>query len=435
MASARTARPHSSYHVFRPNRAAPGIDPKRFVVRGFLALATFFGLVVVGALLVALSPTLSRSLTAFFIGSQKGAIPWNGTDPVNMVIAGLDVRPGDSANGRTDSLMVASVDPRNGSIRMLSIPRDLWVNIPGYGPDRINDAYAIGGTNLLIQTVEGVVNMPIRYYTIIKFTGFQKVIDALGGVTIDVPKTIWDPTYPAFKGFGYAPLYLKRGVHHMSGALALKYVRERHAFALGDLERNIAQQQLLSALKSQVLTPHTLFNLPVILSALRDAVSTNFPFDDLTYLFRVAMTASSEHRYLNYNDGAVSNWVTPGGADVLLPNWPRIHWIARQTFRNNRLGSAPVAVLNGSGTSGEAGALAHWLRASGFRVTTVANADRPNYAHSETILNTSSSGGGGFVARMLADQMRTRVNALSVSGISAPVVVIVGQDWNSPIQS
>jgi len=399
-----------------------------------MAVVVFFGLLVAAALLIALSPTLSRSVTAFFVAPQRGAIPWNGTDPVNMVIAGVDLRTGQTADPHTDTLMAVSINPKSGTIRMLSIPRDLWVTIPGYGQDRINDAYADGGTKLLIQTVEGVANLPIRYYAIINFAGFEKVINALGGVTIDVKRTIRDPTYPAFTGYGYAPLYIRKGVHHMNGALALKYVRTRHDDPLGDLGRNQRQQQLLSAMKAQVLTPNTLFNLPLILSSLRAAVSTNFPYDDLTYLFRTAMTAHTVHHFLNYANNSVSNYVTPGGADVLLPNWPRIHWIARRTFRNPDLASASVAVLNGSGVTGEAGNLAGWLRASGYRVTTIGDASSSSYAHTEVVRNTSV-GGGDFVARMLADQLQTSVSSRAVPSSNASVVVIVGQDWTSPVQS
>jgi hypothetical protein len=164
------------------------------------------------------------------------------------------------------------------------------------------------------------------------------------------------------------------------------------------------------------------------------AVTTNFPYDDLTWLFKVAMTSSSEHRYLNYNNGAVSNYVTAGGADVLLPNWPKIHWIAHNTFANPELASSSVTVLNGSGITGQAGQLAHWLRASGYQVSSVGDADRENYPHTVVIQN-SNVGGGDFVARMLRDQLQARVETRSMPAIRSPLVVIVGQDWTSPVQS
>jgi LCP family protein required for cell wall assembly len=398
-------------------------------------VALFLVLLVIAALLVAMSPTLSRSLTALFVPTQSGAIPWNGTDPVNIVMVGLDQRTNEFPH--TDTMIVASIDPKTDSIRMLSIPRDLWVNIPNYYADRINDAYGFGGTPLLIKTAEGVVNIPIRYYAVINFKGFEKVIDALGGVTINVKYTINDPTFPAPVGNGYAPLYIKAGVHHMDGRLALDFVRTRHQDPLGDLGRNQRQQQLLFALKQQALQPSTLFKIPTVLDALGHAVKTNFPYSDLTYLARVVATAPKSHTKhlgLNYSNNTVSNFTTAGGAEVLLPNWPAIHSISRHLFYDPRLKSAQVEVLNGTGTPGEADSLGQWMRQSGFKVPSVGNADNPNYQHTEVIRNASVDG-GDYVARMAADLLQVKVTSRSVPGSHYPVVVIVGADWTNPSQS
>jgi len=395
----------------------------------------FFVLLVIAALLVAMSPTLSRSLTAFFVPSQSGAIPWNGTDPVNIVMVGLDQRTTEFPH--TDTMLVVSIDPKTDSVRMLSVPRDLWVNIPNYYADRINDAYGFGGTRLLIKTAEGVVNIPIRYYAVINFKGFEKVIDALGGVTIDVKQTINDPTFPAPIGNGYAPLYIKAGVHHMNGRLALDFVRTRHDDKLGDLGRNQRQQQLLLALKQQALQPATLFKIPTVLDALGHAVKTNFPYADLTYLARIVATAPKSHTRhlgLNYSNNAVSNFTTSAGAEVLLPNWPVIHSISRHLFYDPRLKSARVEVLNGTGTPGQAAALGQWMRQSGFKVPSVGNAGSSNYQHTEVIQNASVDG-GAYVARMAADLLQVKVMQRSVPGSNYPVVVIVGADWTDPAQS
>lgn len=420
--------------MFATDSVETRIDVRALLVRFTLGVASFLVLVVVAAVLIALSPTLSRSFTSFFISSQPNAIPWNGTDPVNIVIAGIDDRVGQTQDPHTDTLMVASINPQSGEMRMLSVPRDLWVTIPGFGYDRINDAYEDGGSKLLIQTLEGVANLPIRYYAIIKFTGFQKVVDAVGGVNICVKLAINDPKYPAFTGYGFNPLHIRAGCQHMSGQLALKYVRTRHDDPLGDLGRNQRQQQLLQALKHQVVQPTTLFNLPTLLSALRAAVKTNFPYTDLTYLGRVIMTAHTQHRFLNYNNNTVSNYVTSGGADVLLPNWRRIHWIAHQAFHDPGLAASSVEVLNGSGVTGQATALGQWLKACGYQVSSVGNADRSDYIHTQVIRN-STTGSSDYVARMLGTQLQAPVYSSPLGGSSAPIVVIVGQNWNDPAQS
>ncbi len=436
MTATQTRAPTSSYHLFTGASGASAITVRSLLTRLLMLVLSFFALLIVATLLVAFSPTLSRSLTSFFVKTQSGAVAWNGTDPVNMVVVGLDERPGMAGQfPHTDTMMVVSILPGSGSVRMLSIPRDLWVTIPGVGPDRVNDAYGYGGTKKLIRTAESIVNMPIRYYAIIKFTGFQKVIDAAGGVTIDVKRRIDDPFYPAPTGYGYAPLHIRAGVQHMNGQLALEYVRTRHDDPLGDLGRNQRQQQLLVALKQQMLRPTTLINLPGILAALGQAVDTNFPYPDLTYLARLVMTAPKSHVHrsaLNYANNAVSNYTTAGGADVLLPNWPRIHWIARQTFQDPDLASRPIAVLNGSGMPGAAAQAAAWMRASGFDVTQVANAASSGYTQTHVIKN-NSRGGGDFVARMAGDLLGAHVTAQSLP-YSQPVVVIVGRDWVDPRQ-
>lgn len=438
MSVAPTRPSTPSYHVFGTGEGGGSLTLRSLLLRVLVAVVTFFGLVVIAVLLVAVSPTLSRSLTAFFIKQQPGALPWNGADPVNIVLVGLDDRPWQRGQfPHTDTIMVASVNPSTNSVHMLSLPRDLWVNIPGVGVDRINDAYGDGGTRLLIQTVEGVVNAPIRYYAILKFTGFQRVIDAVGGVTIDVKRPINDPTFPAPVGYGYAPLHIRAGVQHMNGKLALEYVRTRHDDPLGDLGRNQRQQQLLVALKQQVLRPTTLFKLPMLLGALRQAVSTDFPYTDLTYLGRVVMTAPKSHvrrEGLNYANGAVTNFTTAGGADVLQPNWPKIHWIARSLFHDPQLAAARVDVLNGSSITGQASLLGHWMTSCGFRIESVANAPRTNYEYTKVIRNTSV-GGGDYVARMAGNLLGKRVISQAVPGASAPVVVIVGRDWTDPAQS
>ena len=163
-------------------------------------------------------------------------------------------------------------------------------------------------------------------------------------------------------------------------------------------------------------------------------MTTNFPYDGLTYLGRLMITSQTKHRFLNYNNGAVTNYTTALGADVLLPNWPRIHWIAHKTFFDSDFAGSPAAVLNGSGITGEAGTLAHWLHASGFNVGFVGNAPSSTYAHTEVVMNTAV-GGGDFVARMLADQLQVKVSRASFPSVHEPVIVIVGQDWTSPVQS
>ncbi len=139
------------------------------------------------------------------VGAEYNEYPhWNGKERVNILVLGVDQRPGESGPWRTDTMMVLSVDPESKSAGILSIPRDLWVEIPGYGSDRINTAYVYGDLNkvpgggpaLAKKTVQYNLGEPIHYYLRVNFAAFQQVIDLIGGVDIYVEHEIDDPLYP-----------------------------------------------------------------------------------------------------------------------------------------------------------------------------------------------------------------------------------------------
>jgi LCP family protein required for cell wall assembly len=171
------------------------------------------------------------------VGTEHNEYPrWNGKERVNILVLGVDQRPGERGPWRTDTMIVVSVDPVSKSAGMLSLPRDLWVEIPGYGQDRINTAYVVGDLNkfpgggpaLAKKTVQYNLGEPIHYYVRVNFLAFQKLIDLIGGVDIYVEQEINDPTYPDMN-YGYDPLHIPAGWQHLDGALALKYARTRHA--------------------------------------------------------------------------------------------------------------------------------------------------------------------------------------------------------------
>jgi LCP family protein required for cell wall assembly len=154
-------------------------------------------------------------------------------------------------------MLVVSVDPESKSAGMLSMPRDLWVEIPGDGMDRINTAYMYGDLNqspgggpaLAKKTVQYNLGEPIHYYVRVNFQVFQQVIDLMGGVDIYVEHDINDPLYPDMN-YGYDPLRIPSGWQHMDGALALKYARTRHGSS--DFERMHRQQQVMLAVRDKV---------------------------------------------------------------------------------------------------------------------------------------------------------------------------------------
>ncbi len=177
--------------------------------------------------------------------------PWDGTSRLNLLLLGIDRRPGETGLGyRTDTMMLVSLDPKTHSVGLLSIPRDLYVQLPGYSaPQRINTALALGelqragyGPTLAMQTVQYNLGMPINDYVIADFNALIKLVDSIGGIDVDVPAPIADYDFPDM-GYGYDPLILSAGLQHMDGYTAQKYARTRHGDS--DFDRARRQQQVL----------------------------------------------------------------------------------------------------------------------------------------------------------------------------------------------
>ncbi|MEM7798053.1 MAG: LCP family protein [Chloroflexota bacterium] len=185
---------------------------------------------------------------------------WEGTERVTILLMGIDRRCGESGPVRTDSLMLLTVDPVGKTAGILSLPRDLWVEIPGFGVERINQAhfygegfeYPGGGPALAVDTVETTLGININYYAAVNFEAFTQMVDTLDGITIDVPQTIDDPDYPD-ECYGFDPFYLEAGTHTLNGENALKYARTRTTQG-GDIDRAGRQQQVILAARDQAIS-------------------------------------------------------------------------------------------------------------------------------------------------------------------------------------
>jgi LCP family protein required for cell wall assembly len=188
---------------------------------------------------------------------------------ITVLLLGVDQRPDDPSPPRTDNMIVVTFEPEIGRAGMISLPRDLFVPIPGYDRNRkINTAYVIGETSsypggggaLAKRTVSEFLGYPIDYYIKVNFEGFERFIDLIGGVDVDVPKTIHDDQYPTID-YGYTTFHVDAGFQHMDGATALRYARTRNAD--NDFERAKRQQLVLLAIKDQMLQNKLLTTLRV----------------------------------------------------------------------------------------------------------------------------------------------------------------------------
>jgi LCP family protein required for cell wall assembly len=263
-------------------------------------------------------------------GSSIVLQPWNGTSRLNVLVMGIDRRPGETGLAyRSDTMMLASFDPQTKELGILSIPRDLYVPIPGYSaPQRINSALPLGeqqragfGPTLAMQTVQVNLGMGVNAYVVADFTALIKLVDDIGGIDVDVPEPIADYQFPSMN-YGYDPLILKAGLQHMDGYTAQKYARTRHGDS--DFDRAARQQQVIFAIRNRILSanslPQLILQAPSLYASVSQNVYTNLTIDQMIQLalWLKDLPADSIHTgVIDYH--YVQNATTPDGAEVLMP--------------------------------------------------------------------------------------------------------------------
>src|SRR5579859_4252209 len=193
----------------------------------------------------------------------------------------------------TQTMIVASIDPVHDTVNLLSIPRDFWVSIPGYGMGKIDTAAEHGGISLARATVETAFHINIDYYAWVGLSGFSRVVDDFGGVTVDVIHPILDDFYPNDLGsvdlYAYTRVFIPPGWHHLSGRQALEYVRSRHGDAIGDFGRSARQQQVLLQLKGTVKGWNLILKIPQLAHDLSGMIRTDFGPTKLPDLARLSL--------------------------------------------------------------------------------------------------------------------------------------------------
>lgn len=241
----------------------------------------------------------------------------------NLLVLGIDRTPEGTDLGRSDTIILMSARPLTGQIDMLSIPRDLWVPIPGYGESRINAAHAFGegaqpgsGPRLALQTVKENFGVNVNHYLRIRLAGFADVIDALGGVEITLEQ----------QAGSYPP-----GTYQLNGEQALAFVRDRTG---DDFFRMAHGQLFIVAMGKKLINPLNWIHIPAALIALPSAVDTNLPiwlWPRFAFVFMRAILFDGFNARTLPRE-AVIPWLTAGGAQVLLPNWDLILPIVREMF-------------------------------------------------------------------------------------------------------
>jgi LCP family protein required for cell wall assembly len=220
---------------------------------------------------------------------------------------------------------------------MLSIPRDLYVNVPGYAQQRINAAYVLGelegagrGNMLAIQTVEENLGVAVQRTVRVNFQGFVAIIDAAGGVTINVETPIIDYEYPT-PDYGTMVVAFDAGEQHMDGERALQYARIRHGST--DMARSRRQQQVIQAFIQQIISPVNWLRLPSIYRAFVAHVETDLILLDVLRLGPAVLWVGPDHiDHRVFDDSMATSATTGSGASVLEPNWPAIEEAVSEMF-------------------------------------------------------------------------------------------------------
>lgn len=359
---------------------------------------------------------------------EPGAGPenqaWDGNTRVTLLLLGLDYRDceskdnfaecDDNGAARTDSMMLVTVDPASKTAGMLNIPRDLWVSIPGFDYGKINTAYFLGesynmpggGPAVAMQTVEGLLGVPIQYYAQIDFNAFVKVIDEMGGLDMHIREEIVvDPLGPG------NTRKLEPGVQTLDGATVLAYARNRYTEG-GDFDRAKRQQEVVMAIRQQILQfnmlPTLITKAPAMYREVQAGIRTNLTLQQVVQL-AVLMTQIPEQ---NIKRGVIGppNYITydtsPDGLAIEIPVPDQIRLLRDEIFTTGgpvgpaaaqaaveanggeptvmpgdpvemaKLENARIIVMNGSSTDGLASRTAEYLRGQGLNIIGESNADQ-----------------------------------------------------------
>lgn len=383
-------------------------------------------------------------------------VPWDGASRVTMLIMGLDFRDWEANEvPRTDTMILFSVDPVSKTAGMISVPRDMWVNIPGMGYNKINTAYRWGevynmpggGPGLAMETVEDFLGVPVNYYAQIDFMAFVRFIDELGGLDMHIREEITvDPIGPG------NTRTLEPGVQTLDGATALAYARMRYTEG-GDFDRSSRQMEVIMALRDQILNfnqlPMLISKAPKLYQELSSGIRTNLTLDQVIQL---ALLAAKIDRN-DIKQGIIGppkqvEFATnpEDGQAILIPVPDQIRILRDEVFATGgpvgpeavesgdptelmKAEGARVVIKNGTATAGLASKTSEILRGDGLNIIGEENADQA--VASTTIYDYS---GKPYTIKYLIAKLNVPnsriVNRFDPTA-QMDIELVLGDDWAS----
>lgn len=389
---------------------------------------------------------------------------------INILLLGMGGE-GHTGGGQylTDTMMLASIQPKEKKIALLSIPRDLYVKIPGYWTTKLNAAYALPyaenqseyqASQTSIEVMSAITGQTIPYYVRVDFDGFKELVDSLGGVEITVENTFTDLKYPT-PSLGTEKITFNAGQTMMNGETALKFARSRHAAGVegGDYARAKRQQKLLEAVKETSLSNQVLLD-PIkvngIINALQKHIGTNLELWEINRLAKMASEYDSSktiNRVIDDSNFVESKRITQNSLplDILVPKQGMFDYSNIQAFVATIFDAhyvedeaATIEIYNGTGKSGFAQRVGADLEAKGYKVITVATAQSKNFDTS--VIFDRSGGKNPYTLKSLVEELGGQVSSSNLSGASNPnsdsseqptdprveqgdMVIILGKDY------
>jgi polyisoprenyl-teichoic acid--peptidoglycan teichoic acid transferase len=409
---------------------------------------------------------LIKKLESFISQKKLVDLKGSGDDRINILLMGIAGK-GKAGTNLTDTIMIASIKPSTNQVGLISIPRDFYIQIPDDKVQmKINSVYQYGlnkhnspdsAAKTLETVISEITSLPINYYVVMNFDGFEKAIDAIGGINITNERDIYDARYPG-PNFSYETFELKKGFQHLDGATALKYARERHDDPEGDFGRAKRQQQVMQSAKNKIFSTSTLldfFALNKLLDTLGDNVKTDISTNEMESFFELSKRLDTS----NINNVVIDAW-NPDSllkvshiffgnirAFVLIPrigNFSEIQELAQNVFDLNKIKrrkeeiskeNASVVIINKSGDGNLTYKIKKLLTESFSYKNVITVSDNQKNEEEKTVSFDLTNGEKPFT---LDEMVRKLPSAASYSfpenyknaikNVSADIVVVLGKD-------
>jgi len=375
------------------------------------------------------------------------ALKGEGDGRVNILLLGTG-DDGHAGENLTDTMIVASLDPKTNDVVMIGIPRDLYVRVPGYGWNKINAAHALAeqnkpgsGPELIKQTISEIINQPIHYFTRVDFTGLKVAVDKIGGINVYNSDDLSDPEYPCDKNSNFSCGFkLKSGYYKMDGALALKYARCRKGTCGDDYGRAKRQQSVVVGMRDQALQIGNILNpakVSELTSVVGDHLKTDLSVEELKRLVDVSRKIDSNsivNKVLeNENEGLVKNSFV-GDASVVVPsagvgNYKAIQAYVKSLLIDGYLKSelAKVSITNSNAPASEVYAVSGVLKSLGYNV--IKTSSLRTSGDGKTVIKDYTNGKKPYTLKYLENRFNVKSEKADNSQSGAEIEIVLGANY------